>query len=270
MQDFATDGPPRWGYKTTVLRKSYSHNSKKATAPVVAFLVGRIFAGVSLPAEIWLLLLKDLRLEWRQRSALGGLLLYVGGTVYVSYLSFSLREGPPPPPAWNALFWVILLFAALGAAGRGLAQEAPGLRLYYYTVARPEAVILAKIAYNALLLLALAAPGLLLYTLLLGNPVHDWPLYVGSVGLGAVSLAASLTLVAGIAARAGQGGGGTLLAVLGLPVLVPVLLLLVRISKNALDGLAWSVSQSAVITLVALNFIVVAVSYLLFPFLWRS
>ena len=225
---------------------------------------------MSLPAEIWLLLLKDLRLEWRQRSALAGLLLYVGGTVFVSYLSFSFRSGPPPAPAWNALFWIILLFAALGAAGRGLAQESAGLRLYYYTVARPEAVVLAKILYNALLLLALAVPGLLLYTLLLGNPVQDWPLYGLSIGLGAVSLASSLTLVAGIAARAGPGGGGTLLAVLGLPVLVPVLLLVVKVSKNALDGLPWEASQSTLITLVALNFIVGAVSYLLFPFLWRS
>ncbi|MGI4874983.1 MAG: heme exporter protein CcmB [Janthinobacterium lividum] len=225
---------------------------------------------MSLPAEIYLLLRKDLRLEWRQRNALGGLLLYVGGTVYVCYLSFSLRGGPPPPPAWNALFWVILLFAALGAAGRGLAAESVGLRLYYYTVARPEAVILAKMAYNALLLLALAMPGLLLYTLLLGNPVQNWPLYAGSIALGAASLAASLTLVAGIAARAGQGGGGTLLAVLGLPVLVPVLLLVVRISKNALDGLPWEASQGAVVSLLALNLIVAAVSYLLFPFLWRS
>ncbi|WP_317172662.1 heme exporter protein CcmB [Hymenobacter polaris] len=225
---------------------------------------------MSLLAEIWLLLLKDLRLEWRQRTALGGLLLYVGGTVYVSYLSFSFRGGAPPAPAWNALFWVILLFAALGAAGRGLAQESAGLRLYYYTVARPEAVILAKIAYNFLLLLALALPALLLYSLLLGNPVQDEPLYVASIALGALSLATSLTLVAGIAARAGQAGGGTLLAVLGLPVLVPVLLLLIKVSKNALDGLARDASQGPIVALLALNLIVVAVSYLLFPFLWRS
>jgi heme exporter protein B len=225
---------------------------------------------VSLPAEIWHLLLKDLRLEWRQRSALAGLLLYVGGTVYVSYLSFTLRGGLPPAPAWNALFWIILLFAALGAAGRGLAQESTGLRLYYYTVARPEAVILAKIAYNALVLLALAAPGLLLYTMLLGNPVQDWGLFVANVALGAVSLASSLTLVSGIAARAGQAGGGTLIAVLGLPVLVPVLLIVVKVSKNALDGLPWDASQGPMLSLIALNFIVGAVSYILFPFLWRS
>ena len=38
----------------------------------------------------------------------------------------------------------------------------------------------------------------------------------------------------------------------------------------ALDGLDWSVSQSSVLTLVALNMIVGATSYLLFPFLWRG
>ena len=225
---------------------------------------------MSLPAEIWHLLLKDLRLEWRQRTALAGLLLYVGGTVYVSYLSFTLRGGLPPAPAWNALFWVILLFAALGAAGRGLAQEQAGLRLYYYTVARPEAVILAKIAYNALLLLVLAMLCLLLYTLLLGNPVQSLGLFVANVALGAISLASALTLVSGIAARAGQSGGGTLLAVLGLPVLVPVLLVVIKVSKNALDGLPFDVSQGPMLTLVALNFIAGAVSYVLFPFLWRS
>jgi len=225
---------------------------------------------VSLPAEIWHLLLKDLRLEWRQRTALAGLFLYVGGTVYVSYLSFTLRGGLPPAPAWNALFWIILLFAALGAAGRGLAQEPAGLRLYYYTVARPEAVILAKITYNALLLLVLAGPGLLVYTMLLGNPVQSWGLFAGNVALGAISLASSLTLVSAIAARAGQSGGGTLLAVLGMPVLIPVLLIVVKISKNALDGLPWDVSQGPMLTLIALNFIIGAVSYVLFPFLWRT
>ena len=219
--------------------------------------------------EIAYLLEKDLRLEWRQRAALGGLLLYVGGTVFVCYLSFSFRGGNPPAPAWNALFWVIMLFAAISAAGRGFAQESAGQRLYYYTLVRPQAVILAKIVYNALLLLALAVPALALYAGLLGNPVQDWPLFGLNVLLGALGLGSTLTLVAGIAARA-AAGNGTLLAVLGFPVLIPLLLMLVKVSNNALDGLAFSVSQGSLLTLLALNLIVGAVSYLLFPYLWRS
>ena len=189
--------------------------------------------------EISTLLAKDFRLEWRQRAALGGLLLYVGSTVFVCFLSFSLRGGQPPAPAWNALFWVILLFAAINAVAKGFLQESPGLRLYYYTLVGPQAIILAKMLYNALLL------------------------------LGAAGFATTLTLISGIAAKAG-GNGATLMAVLGFPVMVPMLLLLIKVSKNALDGLDRGVSQQSLLTLLALNMLVGALSYVLFPYLWRG
>jgi heme exporter protein B len=227
------------------------------------------FLPVTLLREISTLLAKDFRLEWRQRAALGGLLLYVGSTVFVCFLSFSLRGGTPPPPAWNALLWVILLFAAINAVAKGFMQESPGQRLYYYTLVRPQAVILAKILYNTLLLTAVALLGLFLYTVFLGNPIQDAPLFVANLILGAVGFATTLTLVSGIAAKAG-GNGATLMAILGFPLMVPMLLLLIKVSKNALDGLDRSVSQQSLLTLLALNMLVGAVSYLLFPFLWRG
>ena len=185
------------------------------------------------------------------------------------FLSFSLRGGTPPPPAWNALLWVILLFAAINAVAKGFMQESPGQRLYYYTLVRPQAVILAKILYNTLLLTAVALLGLFLYTVFLGNPIQDAPLFVANLVLGAVGFATTLTLVSGIAAKAG-GNGATLMAILGFPLMVPMLLLLIKVSKNALDGLDRSVSQQSLLTLLALNMLVGAVSYLLFPFLWRG
>ena len=224
---------------------------------------------VPLLREISTLLAKDFRLEWRQRAALGGLLLYVGSTVFVCFLSFSLRGGTPPPPAWNALLWVILLFAAINAVAKGFMQESPGQRLYYYTLVRPQAVILAKIIYNALLLTAVALLGLFLYTVFLGNPIQDLSLFVANLLLGAIGFATTLTLVSGIAAKAG-GNGATLMAILGFPLMVPMLLLLIKVSKNAMDGLDRGVSQQSLLTLLALNMIVGATSYVLFPFLWRG
>ncbi|GAB2471616.1 cytochrome C biogenesis protein CcmB [Hymenobacter qilianensis] len=211
---------------------------------------------------------KDFRLEWRQRAALNGMLLYVGSTVFVCYLSFALRGGQLPAPAWNALFWIILLFTAVNAAAKGFLQESRGRLLYYYTLVRPQAVILAKIAYNAVLLLGLALVGFALYAVVLGNPVQDVPLFVGNVGLGAVGFATTLTLVSGIASKATNSS--TLMAVLGFPIMIPMLLLLIKVSKNALDGLEFEASSGSLLTLLALNLIVTAVSYLLFPFLWRG
>lgn len=166
------------------------------------------------------------------------------------------------------MFWIILLFSAVNAVAKGFLQESRGRMLYYYTLVPPQAVILAKIAYNALLLLGLALTGLLLYTVVLGNPVQNGVLFVGNVALGALGFASTLTLVSGIAAKASNSN--TLMVVLGFPLMVPMLLLLIKVSKNALDGLEFEASQSSLLTLVALNLIVGAVSYLLFPFLWRS
>ena len=134
---------------------------------------------------------------------------------------------------------------------------------------RPQAVILAKIIYNALLLTAVALLGLFLYTVFLGNPIQDLALFVANLLLGAVGFATTLTLVSGIAAKAG-GNGATLMAILGFPLMVPMLLLLIKVSKNAMDGLDFSVSQQSLLTLLALNMIVGATSYVLFPFLWRG
>lgn len=223
---------------------------------------------VQLLREIWYLIQKDFRLEWRQRAALSGMLLYVGSTVFVCYMSFALRGGQLPVPAWNALFWIILLFTAVNAVAKGFLQESRGRQLYYYALVRPQAVILAKIGYNALLLLGLATVGFGIYALVLGNPVQDVPLFVGNVLLGALGFAATLTLVSGIAAKATNSH--TLMAVLGFPIMIPMLLLLIKVSKNALDGLEWEASKGSLLTLVALNMIVGAVSYILFPFLWRS
>jgi len=52
--------------------------------------------------------------------------------------------------------------------------------------------------------------------------------------------------------------------------MLPMLLMLIKISMHAIDGLERSLIYDELTTLVALNAIVLALSYLLFPFLWRS
>jgi heme exporter protein B len=60
------------------------------------------------------------------------------------------------------------------------------------------------------------------------------------------------------------------MAILSFPVILPIMLMVIKLSKNAMDGLERSVSTDEILILVAINAIVFAVSYLLFPYLWRS
>lgn len=211
---------------------------------------------------------KEFVLEWRQRYALNGMLLYIVGAVFVCYLSFNARKGQLTPIVWNTLFWIILLFTAINAVAKSFVQERAGRLLYYYTVASPVQIIVSKILYNTVLMLVLSLLGFVTYAFVMGNPVQDLGLYIVSLLLGSVGFAASLTLIAGIAAKAENSA--TLMAVLSFPVVLPLLLLLLRVSKNALDGLDRSLSVDEIVTIAAIDAIVLVLSGLLFPFLWRS
>ncbi len=89
-----------------------------------------------------------------------------------------------------------------------------------------------------------------------------------SVLLGSISFASVFTMISGIASKANNSGA--LMAVLSFPVIIPLLIVLIKFSKNAMDGLDRSVSLNEIAVLLAINAAVIAVSLLLFPFLWRE
>lgn len=218
--------------------------------------------------EILSLLQKDARIEWRQRYAINGIILYLISTIFICYLSFRLRSQDLAPVTWNALFWIIILFTALSTVSKSFVQEPEGTWLYYYTLASPQSMIASKIIYNTAILWLISFLGLFFYSIVLGNPIQDSGLFVGNLLLGSYGFSATLSLISGIAAK--TSNSGTLMAVLSFPILLPMLLLLIRVSKNAIDGLAFSVSEDSLINIVAINLIVSVLSYILFPFLWKS
>ena len=215
--------------------------------------------------QIFILFEKEALLEWRQKYAFNGFLLYIGATVFICYLSF--RE-IVDVPVWNSLFWIIQLFAGVNAIAKSFLQESRGRLLYYYFVAEPGAIILSKIAYNFLLMILLSVFNLLFYSILIGNPVEDMTLFIITMILGSLGLSSVLTMVSAIASRAGQSA--SLMPILSFPVLLPLLMTTIRLSKNSIDGLAWSVSQPLILIMVALNVMIITMGFVLFPYLWRE
>ncbi len=218
--------------------------------------------------EIKTLIWKEVTLEWRQKYAISGMLLYVVSTVFVCYLSFSLKRNLLTPIVWNTLFWIIMLFTAVNAIAKSFSQERYGRLLYYYSLCSPQAIIISKIIFNSLVMLALSMLGFGFYAFVMGNPVGDINQYLLCIVLSAVGFASVLTLISGIASKAENSA--TLMAVLSFPIILPMLLMTIRLAKNAMDGLDWSVSMDEIQTLLAIDAIVVTLSYLLFPYLWRS
>jgi heme exporter protein B len=218
--------------------------------------------------EIKAIVLKDLRMEWRQPHALGSVFLYVVASIFVAYMGFKQIVDVP---TWNALFWIIVLFAAFNAASRSFSVETSGRRLYLYTLARPESVIIGKMLYNAFLLLVMVFASFFVFSMMMGTGAlaeANYSAILLALVLGAVGLAFILTLIAALASQTDNNIG--LMAILGLPVVLPFLLILIRFSKNAIDGIAWTVNATYAWELLAIGVLSIGLSYILFPYLWRE
>lgn len=215
--------------------------------------------------EIKNLVRKEILLEWRQKYAFGGILLYVVSTVFVCFLSFKKIVDVP---TWNALFWIIILFASVNAIAKSFIQESRGRLLYYYTLASPQSIVLSKIIYNSFLVSFLAIISFVVYGLMVGNPVENFFLFFLTLIFGSIGLSSTLTLVSAIASKANNSI--TLMSVLSFPVILPLLIVLIKLSKNAIDGINWSVNFPYFISLLSLNVIVIVLAFMLFPYLWRE
>lgn len=216
--------------------------------------------------RITALLKKDILLELRQQHTFYGILLYIASTIFVLYLSM-----PESPDAnvWNSLFWVIQLFVCVNTVAKSFLQESRGRLLYFYSITSPVEFIIAKLLFNVILMALMSLVSLLLFFTFLDNPVSNSLWFTGIVLLGGTSISLVFTLMSAIAAKAQQNAA--LIAILGFPVILPILLLLMRLSKAAFAEIF---KEGAVIQLAGLiglmDLLVIVLAVILFPFLWKD
>ena len=161
-----------------------------------------------------------------------------------------------------------MLFASVNAIAKSFLQENKGRQLYYYSITSAKAIILSKIVYNILLMLLLSAIAITFYAVVFKNTIGDPLFYLLAVFIGSVSFASVFTMISGIASKANNSGA--LMAILSFPVIIPLLMVLIKFSKNAMDGLDRSVSLNEIGVLAAINVVVITVSLLLFPYIWKD
>lgn len=214
------------------------------------------------------LLQKELRLEMRQKHTLAGIFLYVLATVFVCYLSFGEIEGGK---VWGGLVWLTGLFTAFNAMQKTFNQESNGVQFYLYSIAHPRHVILSKSIYNAFLIALLNLISLAFFALFFGDTAFAHAqmdqvllgIFLGSTGLGF-----ALTFVAGLAYK--SDGGIGLIAILGFPVIIPLLVTITRFTTSAMEGAVWSTNSLNLLVLIVLNVTALLLALILFPYLWRE
>ena len=207
---------------------------------------------------------KDWSLDWKNKFSIGGILLYLVAATFIVFLSFADIEAE----TWNSLFWIILLFGILNGVVKSFLQESGSRKLYYFQLVNPYVVLIAKVVYNFLLTFIMAWITFFLLVLFTGNMVEDLVMFTVILTLGSLSLSITLTFISALSVQGQQSA--TLTAILGLPVVIPVVLTLVKLSRNALGLTLEANYRPDLLILAAISLILLGLSLWLFPLIWRE
>jgi heme exporter protein B len=218
-------------------------------------------------AEALAVFAKEWRCEFRTRYALNTLALFAFTTLVVVSVSLgplgvSVSQGTAVLPV---LLWIILLFSVAAGLPRTFVQEeetqtATALRL----AATPSALFCGKLLYNLTLVLVLEALVTPAYLIMTSLQVASPGLLAAVLAAGGYGLAVGSTLVAAIIAQARSKG--TLFSVLSFPILLPLLILAVELTRGAAFGDPGGV---AVPVLLLYDASLTVAGLMLFPMVWN-
>lgn len=214
---------------------------------------------------------KDLLIEFRNKYVIGGIALYVLSSVMVIYFSLNYNDSIKElnPVIWGILFWLIILFSSINAIANGFFREPEGRTYYYYYLTSPQAIILSKMLYNFIFTLVLISLAFIVFTLMIGNPVNNLPLFLTTAMLGGTGYSLLFTLMGAIASRAGNNA--TLVAVLGFPIIIPLLIFITKLTAASIGSTEFGAEAFKNIGLLAaFDVMQLLLAYVLFPYIWRD
>jgi len=181
---------------------------------------------------------KDLRLEWRTRDSLNGMLFF--SLLVVAILAIAFDPGSYPSIARQisgGILWVAILFAAMTALNQSWSRESSNsvLDAHRLAPAPASALFIGKALANFLFVTAveivLAPIFAIFYNL---HPLGDtWKLLL-ILPLGTWALVVNGTFFAALSLR--TRNRETLLPLILLPISMPALLAMIQATTNVLTG----------------------------------
>ncbi len=212
--------------------------------------------------------LKDFRLEWRSRFGISTVLAFILSTLLI--VLFSLRADLLTVNVQSGLIWIIVLFASLTTLARVFTSESERntydlLRLNATAIS----VYIGKLIYNFLLTLIITVVTVSLFILMVNMDIERPALLLVVVILGSAGLAGATTMLSALVSQATRKGA--VFPVLSLPLLIPLMLILVRITGFVFDGGSGDPDYvNDLAALAGFTGVTISASFVLFDNLWED
>lgn len=210
---------------------------------------------------------KELKSEFRTRYVVNSLIMFV--IVIISIIRFAAGDEKIDPEILAGLLWIAVFFSSSSGLSRIFIKEeeketSASLKLS----TEPSGILLGKLFFNLILNLFLTSIIIVLFIAATDYEIKNFGAFVVIMFFGNMGLAAALTIIASIISKANSKG--TLYPVLSFPILLPLLVTLINSTKLASSGVSFSSLYGEMQILISYTIVVIAVSFILFRFIWED
>ena len=211
---------------------------------------------------------KDWQSELRTRYAINALAMFI--LVTISVILFSIGQEKISEHLTGGLLWVVIFFSAMSGLSRAfVSEEDRGTTLTLHLIASPSTVFNGKLIFNVVLVYLMNFAITILYSILFDSFVlQNFTIFLWAAVFGSFGIAVSSTIIAAIISKA--SAKGTLYPVLAFPILLPLILILLELTKFAIDGKLLNQVYVELAVLICYDVIMLTASYLLFDFIWKD
>lgn len=171
--------------------------------------------------------------------------------------------------AWDVMLWVILLFSGLNAIVKSFVGEGSSTDLFYYQLYDPLELIIAKLLFNFGYLMLIFALIYLGFSFFIEDKIKDYILFFSGSLLGVFGITIIYTFVSSIT-KNGASAGTLLMSILALPLTLPVLLLLTKVTAVSMGLIQDSAVGEDLLLLAGVDLLFLGLVLILFPALWKS
>lgn len=212
--------------------------------------------------------LKDVRSEIKTRYALNAILMFV--LTAVAVIAFSSAGEKITNGIAASMLWIVLFFSAMtGLQKSFVSEEERGTSLMLSLHAPSLAIYFGKLLFNMLLTVLLYGLATIAFFVFMNDiEIRSPLLFWASFVLGSLATASATTIIAAIIAKANTKAA--LFPVLSFPVLLPLILSGVETTYQALSGVAFAEARNNFQIIGAYMVVVIAVSFMLFDFVWKE
>ena len=203
-----------------------------------------------------------IRREIRQWSHLLGLILLTWIVAYIVYRIIPAMDAD----LFNFVYWIFVLLISINATMRIESHNSPEEHMFFYHLAQPQEVFLAKWLFNTTYIFVVSSLFFLSLTLFFSEILGLSAAYFVVILLGSAAISSSMTLVTSLGFS--SNGQNTLVSVLGLPLLIPTVLILSKAGSQIYNGL--EVALVDIYSIFAIMLLSISASIFLYPIVWKQ